>query len=61
MESKEELISQLISILSDISHPLEGTSYLIVIAVVIRWIWPKAWNGFLKKIEANIEEDINSK
>ena len=35
-------------------------SYLILIAFLIRLIWPIQWNKFLKKIAANIVESFSS-
>ena len=55
METREELINQLYVALSNISHPLEGTFYLFLIAVMIRWLWPTAWNDFLKRISAEVD------
>ncbi len=52
--------SQIYKALSDVSHPLEGTFYLFLLAVVFRWRWPKAWNALLKKISArNPEQKSN--
>ncbi len=45
--------------LSDISHPLEGTFYLFLLAVIFRWRWPNIWNKFLKKISANEANNAN--
>ncbi len=52
MAVNEEFSNQIYSVLSDISHPIEGTFYLFLIAVIFRWQWPKAWNKFLKTISA---------
>ncbi len=38
--------------LSNIQHPIEGIFYLIVIAVAVRWRWPRTWNKFLESISA---------
>ena len=55
MESQEVLISQL----SNISHPLEGTFYLFLLALFFRWKWPRAWNRLLKRIQAEVEINID--
>ena len=57
MESTEDLTTQIYSILSDISHPIEGTFYLFLIALIFRWRWPSLWNNFLKRIAARVETD----
>jgi len=57
MESPEGLTGQLSSILLDVSHPIQGTFYLFLLAVVFRWRWPKLWNSFLKNISAPIEKN----
>ncbi len=49
--------------IANISHPLEGLFYLIILAFVFRWRWPKTWNGYLKRISAPIVKErskINS-
>ena len=65
MVSTESLISKLYSVLSDISHPVEGTFYLLLLAIIFRRGWPKIWNNFLKNISApvgnNLSQDGNSK
>ena len=58
MASKEELTSQLFFALSNISHPVEGTFFLFLLALIFRWRWPRAWNNFLKSISAEV--DISS-
>ncbi|WP_320666898.1 hypothetical protein [Prochlorococcus sp. MIT 1307] len=64
MASTESLTSQIYSALSDISHPIEGTFYLFLLALLFRWRWPNIWNNFLKKISApvknNLEKDSES-
>ena len=50
--------SQLYAALSDISHPLEGTFYLFLLAMIFRWIWPQSWNNFLRSISASVEKDL---
>jgi len=47
--------SQALSILSLIKHPLEGIAYLFYLALLVRWRWPKTWNGFLEKCKAHDE------
>ena len=60
MANIEYLIPQLyIVVLSDISHPLEGTFYLVLLALLVRLNWPTTWNNFLKKIAAPVEKNIN--
>ncbi len=59
MASTEELIIQLFSALSDISHPIEGTFYLFLIAVFFRWLYPDTWNKFLKRIAADSDRSTN--
>ena len=59
MESAEGLTGQLSSILADVSHPIQGTFYLFLLAVVFRWRWPKHWNNLLKNISAPIEKNSN--
>ena len=49
----EDLNGQLFLALADISHPIEGTFYLFLIAVCFRRFYPEVWNRFLKKISAN--------
>ena len=61
MATIEELTSQLPTALSKISHPLEGTFYLFLLAVIFRWRWPRVWNDFLKRISAQIENNSNNK
>ncbi len=56
-----ELISQLYKSFSNISHPLEGTFYLFLLAVFFRWIWPLTWNNFLRRISASIQKDEGPK
>ncbi len=53
MGSTTNLINKIFLSLSDISHPLEGTFYLFLIAVFVRWRWPNIWNNFLKRISAD--------
>ncbi len=55
-----DLTNQLYSVLSDISHPIEGTFYLFLLAIIFRWRWPGMWNSFLKKISAPASKSINS-
>ncbi len=52
----EGFSTQLYSSLSKISHPLEGTFYLFLLAVFFRWRWPISWNNFLKAISARNEK-----
>ncbi len=59
LKSTEYLIGQLSIVLSDISHPIEGTFFLFLIALICRWAWPITWNNFLKKISAPIQTNIN--
>ena len=60
MLNTEYVTSQLyIVVLSDISHPIEGTFYLFLLAVIVRLGWPSFWNDFLKKISAPVEKNIN--
>ena len=60
MANIEYLIPQIyIVVLSDISHPLEGTFYLVLLALLVRLNWPITWNNFLKKISAPIEKNVN--
>lgn len=59
MTSTEDLTSQLYSVLTDVSHPIEGTFYLFLIAVVFRWLCPETWNKLLNKISAEAEKTIN--
>ena len=59
MTITQYLTRQLYAVLSDISHPIEGTFYLFLIALAVRWIWPRAWNSFLKKVSAPVQ--VNSK
>ncbi len=61
MPSTEYLTRQLFLFLSDISHPIEGTFYLILIALIVRWRFPIIWNNFLKRISAPIETNMNQK
>ena len=46
------------AVLSDLSHPLEGTFYLFLLAVIFRWRWPVSWNNLLKSISADIEQPL---
>ena len=48
-----------IVVLSDISHPIEGTFYLFLLALIVRLRWPTAWNKFLRKISAPDENNLN--
>ena len=57
----EDLASQLFWGLSKISHPLEGTFYLFLLAVFFRWKWPVAWNDLLKSIAARTEKSSRNK
>ncbi len=59
MESTEGFTSQLYLVLSDVSHPLEGTFYLFLLALFFRWRWPIMWNKLLRKISAPAEESTN--
>ena len=56
MLNTENLMRQLYSALLDISHPIEGTFYLFLLAVIFRWQWPGAWNDFLKSISAPVKK-----
>ena len=47
--------------LSGISHPLEGISYLIVLALIFRWRWPNTWNDLLKRLSAPLTEEKSEK
>ena len=60
MATKEYLTNQVQFVLSNISHPLEGTFYLFVLAVIFRWRWPKTWNNFLKSVSARTENSTNT-
>ena len=65
MESTEYFTRELYTVLSDITHPIEGIFYLILLALVFRWRWPLAWNNFLKSIAAKTKlntsfEEIHS-
>ncbi len=60
MESPADVSNQMLSVLSDISHPIEGTFYLFLIALIFRWLRPAAWNKFLKLIAANLDKDVES-
>ena len=42
-----DAIRNMVSLLSDVKHPLEGITYLFIIALIIRWKWPLSWNDFL--------------
>ena len=54
----EYLIRHLyIVVLSDISHPIEGTFYLFLLAIVFRWRWPNMWNNLLKNISAPVDQN----
>ncbi len=55
MAHSEGLTTYLYAVLSDVSHPLEGTFYLFLLAVLFRWLYPEAWNKLLKKIAADTE------
>ncbi len=55
------LISQKLPDLSNIQHPLEGISYLIVLGILYRTAWPRSWNSILKSISADIKEVSDSK
>ncbi len=59
MEISEVFNSQLYSSLLNLSHPLEGTFYLFLLAVIFRWRWPKTWNRFLKSVAAKGEGKLN--
>ena len=48
-----DVIDQLFPPLSNIQHPLEGISYLLILAVLFRWKWPMTWNKFLESISAD--------
>ncbi len=52
MTNTLDVISQMLPPLSNIKHPLEGCFYLLVSAVLFRWIYPITWNKFLKSISA---------
>ena len=58
MDSTQYLIAKVYLVLSDISHPIEGTIYLFLLAVIFRWRWPIMWNNFLKIISAPTESKI---
>ena len=55
------LVNHFFLALSDISHPLEGTFYLFLLAVFVRWRWPNLWNDFLKRISANDSNNPDEK
>ena len=55
MATREDWIRQLYENLSNINHPVEGMFYLLVLAVIVRWIWPRPWNNFLIRISAKME------
>ena len=60
MLNTEHLTTQLyIVVLSDISHPIEGTLYLLLLAVIVRFSLPITWNNFLKKISAPVDKNVN--
>ena len=59
MASTENLINKLFSVLSDVSHPIEGTFYLFLLAILFRWRWPSIWNNFLKNISAPVEKTLS--
>ena len=59
MASTEDLITKLYQALSDVSHPIEGTFYLFLLAIVFRWRWPNIWNNFLKNISAPVEQTLS--
>ena len=61
MAIREYLINQLLPALSNINHPIEGMFYLVVLAVFIRWKWPKTWNNILHHIEAEIDNNSGFK
>ncbi len=56
MLNTENLMIQLHSALLDISHPIEGTFYLFLLAVIFRSQWPAARNDFLKSISAPVKK-----
>ncbi len=58
LKISDELGSQIFASLSNISHPIQGTFYLFLLAVFVRRIWPKTWNNFLKKIAAKVDLHI---
>ncbi len=60
MLNTENLMIQLHSALLDISHPIEGTFYLFLLAVIFRWKWPVAWNQFLKSISATVKKSSSN-
>ena len=45
--------------LSNISHPLEGTFYLILLGFFLRWRWPRTWNNLLEKASAKIDHNAS--
>ena len=60
MPSTQYLTSQLyMVVLSDVSHPIEGIFYLLLLAIIVRIIWPITWNNFLKKISAPVNKSLN--
>ena len=59
MASTEYWTRELYAVLSDITHPIEGTFYLILLALIFRWRWPIAWNNFLKSIAASTKTNTN--
>ncbi len=36
------------------THPIEGTVYLFLIALIVRWAWPITWNHFLERVSAPV-------
>jgi len=59
MGSTPTLINHFFLALSDISHPLEGTFYLFLLALFFRWRWPNIWNDFLKRISAKDGKNLD--
>ncbi len=52
-----DFTGQLRFFLSNINHPLEGMFYLVILALIFRWRWPKSWNNFLLSVSARDEEN----
>ena len=54
MTSTTYLMRQFCTVLSDMTHPIEGTVYLFLIALIVRWAWPITWNHFLERVSAPV-------
>ena len=61
MKLREYITSQLLPALSNINHPIEGMFYLVVLALFVRWKWPRTWNKLLHRFEAEIDSSSKSK